>query len=121
MSQRNQKLGERKSDLVCSYCEQELKWEGSILDGGMVCKNLLCGGEIKKSVNYIADIEADELIAITFDKVLERYYTELQRGHRAWCRTVINGTYNCTCGYSGNCNYSEVEIRNLETHYYGAV
>lgn len=33
---------ERKSDLVCSCCERELEWRGSVMDGKMVCTTSWC-------------------------------------------------------------------------------
>lgn len=42
MSQRNQKIGERKSDLACGKCGAELKWQGGVLDGKMVCLSVSC-------------------------------------------------------------------------------
>lgn len=42
MTQKNQKFGERKSDLVCPCCERELVWKGSIMEGKMVCTTSWC-------------------------------------------------------------------------------
>lgn len=42
MTTRNKKIGDRKSDLFCTKCDRELEWEGSIMEGKMVCKNVFC-------------------------------------------------------------------------------
>ena len=42
MTQKNQKFGERKSDLICPCCERELVWKGSVMEGKMICVTSWC-------------------------------------------------------------------------------
>jgi hypothetical protein len=109
--QRNMKIGERKSDLVCSACDKELSWEGSIMEGKMVCKNPFCGGKVLEFSSGLAEV-------VTVDKVMERYYFDLYKEHRLWCKSFVMSP--CDCGHSINMSpHSWDVIRQLEIIGYG--
>jgi hypothetical protein len=62
------------------------------MEGKMVCKNPFCRGKVLEFSSSLAEV-------VTIDKVMERYYLDLYKGHRAWCKSFGAGNI-CDCGHS---------------------
>jgi hypothetical protein len=124
---KNQKIGERHSDLECRKCGMELKWVGGIMDGKMTCPNNFCmdkpfGGSQVDAV-WIDDFSANVEKAFhqPTNAVLVRYYCEVVKAHRAWCMHLIGSAYACDCGHALPCPYTSHSIEIVEVTNYGAI
>lgn len=141
---KNQKIGERHSDLECKKCGMELVWKGGILDGKMTCPNNFCvdkpfdgasvdtvwvdelSGDKYKSFSGsgISVISApqipDPLPRVPVSAVMARYYKEVTHAHRGWCIHYVIST-QCDCGHLAPCPYPEPGIEIVEKGHYGKI
>jgi len=137
MNQKNQKIGERHSDLECSRCGRELKWIGGIMDGKMTCPNNFC---MESPSPKVVTTAPDKYLEFSgsgipvipapspgyqppqpVNAVMARYYMEVTYAHRAWCHTHISPGFTCDCGYLIPCVYPQKVIERMEVNNYGQI
>jgi len=136
---KNQKIGERHSDLECKKCGMELRWVGGIMDGKMTCPNNFCmdkpfgGSQIPPAApdKYI-EFSGPGISVIPAPSpgyqppqptsaVMVRYYAGVVKAHRAWCLHLIGSAYACDCGHALPCPHNSYAIELAEVTNYGAI